>query len=100
MHSRVGASFLWGRNLDFLLNDEFIVFAKVGLGYGRSDLLDDHYDGVYGIGVQFVTKNFIISMGVDKENRNYGGWALSLEPFYKSVDEKVINQYFSIGVTF
>ena len=66
-------SFLWGRNIDILLNDELVPFVKMGYGVSTTDELGDAYHSVFGLGFFYTTKYLEIGAGIDREGKKFGG---------------------------
>jgi hypothetical protein len=81
------ASFLWGYNVDFMLNDELVPFVKIGYGVSNTDTIGEAYHGIYGVGVYFITKHFEIGAGIDREGKKPGGVRLDEETLTDPVEE-------------
>ncbi|MDQ1339179.1 MAG: hypothetical protein QG567_330 [Campylobacterota bacterium] len=84
--NRFGVAFLWGTNIDFLLNEEFVPFFKLGYGIANTSKIDETYDAVYGVGFYFVTKYFEVGAGYDVENRDFGGVRVNHEIFWDAYE--------------
>jgi len=97
--NRFGVAFLWGANIDFLLNDEFVPFFKLGYGLSNTTKIDNAYDGVYGVGFYFVTRYFEIGAGVDMEHRDFGGPRFDYEIFKNSA-ESFSTSYINLNFRF
>lgn len=95
----LGIAFLWGYNLDFMLNDEFVPFFKLGYGLSNSTEVEDSYEAVYGIGFHFITKYFELGGGVDRENVEYGGVRFYPDLFKESATTGV-NAYINLNIRF
>lgn len=74
-------SFLWGHNIDFMLNNELVPFVKLGYGVSTTDELGDAYHSTVGAGITFVTEYLEIGVGIDREGKKFGGVRLDEETF-------------------
>lgn len=83
-------SFLWGRNIDVMLNDELVPFVKLGYGVATTDELGDTYHSVYGAGFFFVTKYLEIGAGIDREGKKFGGVRLDEETITDPAEENIV----------
>ena len=95
--NRLGVAFLSGMNIDFLLNDEFVPFFKIGYGISNTSSISNAYDGVYGIGFYFVTKHFEIGAGIDVVHRDFGGFRFDHE-IYKEAAESFNTSYINMNI--
>lgn len=90
-------AFLWGANIDFMLNDELVPFVKIGYGVSTTDELGDAYHGIYGAGIYFITKHFEIGAGIDKEGKKFGGVRIDEETVTNPQEENVVS-YINLNI--
>ncbi len=90
-------SFLWGYNIDVMLNNELVPFVKLGYGVSTTDELGDAYHSVYGAGFYFVTQYLEVGAGIDREGMKFGGVRIDEETITGPSEENIVT-YFSVNI--
>jgi hypothetical protein len=86
---QLSIAFLWGYNIDVMLNYELVPFVKLGYGTSTTGEVGDAHHSIYGAGVYFVTKYLEIGAGIDREGKKFGGLRIDEETITDPHEESI-----------